>query len=58
MSEDDFILTQQQREKLDRRLAADEADPTCGSNWEQVKARIRARSMKQQTSRPEGPTRS
>jgi putative addiction module component (TIGR02574 family) len=34
-------LTPEQREDLDRRMNAYEANPKCGSNWEEVKARLR-----------------
>ncbi len=30
-------VTQAQRDELDRRLAAYEADPTAGSSWQEVK---------------------
>jgi putative addiction module component (TIGR02574 family) len=33
-------LTEVQKAELDRRLAACEADPEAGSNWEDVKSRI------------------
>jgi putative addiction module component (TIGR02574 family) len=34
-------VTKAQRDELDRRLKAMEADPDLGSSWEEVKARIR-----------------
>jgi putative addiction module component (TIGR02574 family) len=34
-------LSDAHREELDRRLAAYRADPTAGSSWEVVRARIR-----------------
>ena len=37
-------LTDAQREDLQRRLAAHEANPKAGSGWEEVKARLRGRS--------------
>jgi putative addiction module component (TIGR02574 family) len=37
-------LTDAQRQDLERRLAAHEANPKAGSSWEEVKARLRARS--------------
>jgi putative addiction module component (TIGR02574 family) len=36
---DNLPLTDEQTAGLDRRLAAYEADPNAGSNWEDVKAR-------------------
>jgi putative addiction module component (TIGR02574 family) len=36
-------LTEPQRQDLQRRLAAYEADPKAGSSWEEVKARLRSR---------------
>ncbi|HEY5315937.1 MAG TPA: addiction module protein [Pirellulales bacterium] len=33
-------ITQAQRDELDRRLAAAEADPAAGQPWEQVRARL------------------
>ncbi len=36
-------LTEAQKQELDRRLAAYDADPTLGSPWDDVKARIRDR---------------
>ena len=36
-------LTQAQKDELDRRLAAYEADPTAGSTWEEVKARLQGK---------------
>ena len=37
---DEVPLSDAQRVELDRRLAAYEADPQAGSNWEEVKARL------------------
>jgi putative addiction module component (TIGR02574 family) len=37
-------LTADQKAELDQRLAAYEADPQSGSNWEEVKARLWGRS--------------
>jgi putative addiction module component (TIGR02574 family) len=36
-------LTEMQKEDLQRRVAAYQADPGVGSSWEQVKARLRSR---------------
>ena len=36
-------LTQAQRQDLQRRIAAYEANPKAGSSWEEVKARLRGR---------------
>ena len=36
-------VTQAQKDELDRRLAAYEANPTAGSSWEEVKARLRGK---------------
>jgi putative addiction module component (TIGR02574 family) len=33
-------VTQAQRDELDRRLAADDADPSAGASWDEVKKRI------------------
>jgi putative addiction module component (TIGR02574 family) len=38
-----LMLTEQQREDLERRLAEADADPTGGSPWEEVRERIRQR---------------
>jgi len=38
-----FPLTEAQRQDLQRRLAAYEADPKAGSTWEEVKTRLRGR---------------
>ena len=38
--DDDFCLTPELREELDRRLADYEADPHAGQSWEQVKAEL------------------
>jgi putative addiction module component (TIGR02574 family) len=40
---DALPLTQEQKDELDRRLAAYEADPTAGSTWEEVKARLQGK---------------
>jgi putative addiction module component (TIGR02574 family) len=40
---EEIPLTPAQREELDRRIAAYEADPTAGSTWEEVKARLQGR---------------
>lgn len=37
-------LTESQRQDLQRRIAAYEADPKAGSSWEEVKARLRSKS--------------
>ena len=39
--EDKLPLTDAQRQDLQRRLAAYEANPKAGSSWEEVKARLR-----------------
>ena len=41
--EDGLEVTQAQKDELDRRLAAYEANPDEGAAWEEVKARLRAR---------------
>jgi putative addiction module component (TIGR02574 family) len=38
---DEIPLTEAQRQDLQRRVAAYEADPKAGSTWEEVKARLR-----------------
>jgi len=38
-----LVLTDAQREDLERRLAEADADPTGGSPWEEVRERIRHR---------------
>ena len=38
-----LVLTDAQREDLERRLAEVDADPTGGSPWEEVRERIRHR---------------
>jgi putative addiction module component (TIGR02574 family) len=38
-----LVLTDAQREDLERRLAEADADPTGGSPWDEVRARIRHR---------------
>jgi putative addiction module component (TIGR02574 family) len=35
-------ITQAQRDELDHRLAASDADPAAGPQWEQVRARLQA----------------
>jgi putative addiction module component (TIGR02574 family) len=37
-------LTEAQKQDLQRRLAAYQADPKAGSSWEEVKARLRGHS--------------
>jgi putative addiction module component (TIGR02574 family) len=41
--QDALPITQEQREELDRRLANYEADPPVGSTWDEVKARLQAK---------------
>jgi putative addiction module component (TIGR02574 family) len=41
---DQAPLTEAQRQDLEHRLAAYEANPKAGSSWEEVKARLRERS--------------
>lgn len=36
-------LSQEQKDELDRRLTAYEADPQAGSSWEEVKARLKGK---------------
>ncbi|MDY6912834.1 MAG: addiction module protein [Planctomycetota bacterium] len=38
---DAIVLTDRQKEELDRRLEAFHKNPDAGSPWEQVKARVR-----------------
>ena len=38
--EAEIPLTEAQRQDLQRRIAAYEADPNAGSSWEEVKARL------------------
>ena len=38
---EDFPLTPEQQEDLNRRLDEDDANPNAGSTWEEVKARLR-----------------
>ena len=38
--ESDFTLTETQRDELRKRLDAHKADPTNGTPWEEVKARL------------------
>ena len=37
---DDFVLTDAQKQDLERRLDARDANPNSGSSWETVKARL------------------
>ena len=39
--EEELPLTEAQRQDLQRRVAAYEANPKAGSTWEEVKARLR-----------------
>jgi putative addiction module component (TIGR02574 family) len=39
---EDLPLTDAQRVELDRRLAACETDPTAGTDWEEVKIRLKS----------------
>jgi putative addiction module component (TIGR02574 family) len=39
--QEEIPLTEGQREDLQRRVAAYEANPKAGSSWEEVKARLR-----------------
>lgn len=41
MKEDDYELTATDKKILDERIAAHEANPSSGSSWEEVKARIK-----------------
>ena len=41
--EDDFVLTEEQKAELDRRLAEHERDPSRAIPWEVVRDRLRAR---------------
>jgi putative addiction module component (TIGR02574 family) len=41
--EAEIPLTEAQRQDLQRRIAAYEANPKAGSSWEEVKARLRGR---------------
>jgi putative addiction module component (TIGR02574 family) len=38
---DEIPLTEAQKQDLERRIAAYEANPSAGSSWEEVKARLR-----------------
>jgi putative addiction module component (TIGR02574 family) len=38
--QDSLEVTQAQKDELDRRLAAHDADPNRGSSWDEVKARL------------------
>ncbi|HEX3149706.1 MAG TPA: addiction module protein [Gemmataceae bacterium] len=40
MSEDDFPLTDAQRQDLEKRIAEDQNDPDEGRPWEEVKAEL------------------
>ena len=40
MKEDDYELSATHKKTLDERIAAHEANPSSGSNWEEVKTRI------------------
>jgi putative addiction module component (TIGR02574 family) len=40
LSEEDIPLTPEQKDELDRRKAAYQANPSSGSSWEDVKRRI------------------
>tara|TARA_Y100001972_G_scaffold126535_1_gene180554 strand:- start:3797 stop:4027 length:231 start_codon:yes stop_codon:yes gene_type:complete len=42
MKEDDYELSTTHREILDERIASHEANPTAGSSWKEVKARIKS----------------
>jgi putative addiction module component (TIGR02574 family) len=39
---DQLEIPESHREELDRRLAAADADPSTGSPWEEVRARLRS----------------
>jgi putative addiction module component (TIGR02574 family) len=41
LEEAEIPLTEAQRQDLERRIAAYEANPKAGSSWEEVKARLR-----------------
>lgn len=41
---EELPLTEPQKQDLQRRLAAYEANPKAGSSWEEVKARLRGQS--------------
>ena len=41
MSEEDYELSESHKKILDERLAAHESNPSSGSNWEEVKGRIK-----------------
>ena len=43
--EGDYLLTEDHKQILDERLAAHESAPEEGSNWEEVKARIKKRQV-------------
>ena len=45
-AESGSLLTDAQRQELERRAAEDDADPDGGIPWEDVKAQARARSRK------------
>jgi putative addiction module component (TIGR02574 family) len=40
LSEEDILLTSEQKDELDRRKAAYQANPSLGRSWEDVKRRI------------------
>jgi putative addiction module component (TIGR02574 family) len=42
---DEIPLTESQRQDLERRIAAYEANPSAGSSWEEVKARLRKKPL-------------
>lgn len=44
VDEAEVPLTESQRQDLQRRIAAYEANPKTGSSWEDVKARLRSKS--------------
>lgn len=44
VEEAELPLTESQRQDLQRRIAAYEANPKAGSSWEEVKARLRSKS--------------
>jgi len=42
-TEEEIPLTEAQKQDLQRRIAAHEANPKAGSSWEEVKARLRGK---------------
>ena len=42
-TEEEIPLTEAQKQDLQRRIAAYEANPKAGSSWEEVKARLRGK---------------